>query len=123
MILTADYHTHTTYSHGKGSVLDNALVAKEKGLKQVGITDHGFAHPAFGLTKRKISSLVKDCREATEKTGVEVLVGIESNIIGVDGTVDLKSKMYDDFDIFLAGFHKFVLYKPDKDNPKIQLPK
>lgn len=112
MILTADYHTHTTYSHGKGSVLDNALVAKEKGLKQVGITDHGFAHPAFGLTKRKISSLVKDCREATEKTGVEVLVGIESNIIGVDGTVDLKSKIYDDFDIFLAGFHKFVLYKP-----------
>ena len=54
MILTADYHTHTVYSHGKGKIIENALVAKEKGLKQIGISDHGFAHPAFGLTKRKI---------------------------------------------------------------------
>ena len=28
-----DHHTHTTYSHGKGSILDNARVAHEKGLK------------------------------------------------------------------------------------------
>ena len=111
MILTADYHTHTVYSHGKGKIIENALVAKEKGLKQIGISDHGFAHPAFGLTKRKIPNMRIECDDATEKTGVKVLLGIESNIIGTDGKVDLKSKMYDDFDIFLAGIHKFVLYK------------
>ena len=33
MILTSDYHTHTVFSHGKGNIIDNALVAKEKGLK------------------------------------------------------------------------------------------
>ena len=27
-----DYHTHTVYSHGKGSVFDNARRAKEIGL-------------------------------------------------------------------------------------------
>ena len=112
MKLFADYHTHTTYSHGKGTVLENAEVAKTLGLKEIGISDHGFAHPAFGLTKRKVPSLVKDCKDATEKTGVKVLVGVESNIIGTDGTVDLKPNMYDHFDVFLAGFHKFVLYKP-----------
>ena len=112
MKLTADYHTHTKYSHGKGTVLENAMVAKEMGLKEIGITDHGFAHPAFGLNKGKVPHLKADCVDATLKTGVKVLVGVESNIIGVDGTVDLKSKMYDDFDIFLAGFHKFVMYKP-----------
>ena len=112
MKLTADYHTHTIYSHGKGTVLENALSAKEQGLKEIGITDHGFSHPAFGLTKRKVPSLVLDCKTATEQTGVKVLVGVESNIIGTDGTVDLKPKSYDDFDLFLAGFHKFVLYKP-----------
>ncbi len=111
MILTADYHTHTTFSHGKGKVLDNALVAKEKGLKEVGISDHGFAHPAFGLRNYKIPKLAEDCKRATKETGVSVLVGIESNIIGTDGTVDLKPKRYDDFDIFLAGIHKLVMFK------------
>ena len=33
MILTADYHTHTVFSHGKGKIIDNAIIAKEKGLE------------------------------------------------------------------------------------------
>lgn len=111
MILTSDYHTHTTFSHGKGRVIDNAEAAKKIGLKEIGISDHGFAHPAFGLRKRKLFSLNSECREATEKTGVKVLVGIESNITGRDGSVDLKPKYYDNFDIFLAGLHKFVKFK------------
>lgn len=111
MILTADYHTHTVFSHGKGNILDNANVAKNKGLIQVGISDHGFSHPAFGLSTRKLPKMRKLCDEASSLTKVEVLLGIESNIIGVDGTTDLNPKNYDYFDIFLAGIHKFVLYK------------
>lgn len=110
MILTADYHTHTVFSHGKGTILENALSAKEKGLKEIGISDHGFAHPVFGLSKRKIKQMRSLCDEATLKTGVNVLLGIESNITGIDGKVDLKPKYYDYFDIFLAGLHKFVLF-------------
>ena len=111
MFLSADYHTHTVFSHGKGTVIENAEVAKRLGLKEIGITDHGFSHPAFGLRKWKMPSFISQCDEATKKTGVKVLVGIESNIIGTDGTVDLKEKNYDKFDLFLAGIHKFVLYK------------
>ncbi len=111
MILTSDYHTHTVYSHGKGTVIENAIRAKEIGLKEIAISDHGFSHPAFGLTKRKVPKLIKDCKNATKETGVNVLLGIESNIIGTDGTVDLKSKMYDNFDVFLGGIHKLVLFK------------
>ena len=111
MFLTSDYHTHTVYSHGKGQIIDNAIMAKQKGLVEIGISDHGFSHPAFGLTKRKIPKMQLECKKATEQTGVKILLGIESNIIGADGTVDLKPNRYDDFDIFLAGIHKFVLYK------------
>ena len=111
MILTSDYHTHTVYSHGKGQIIDNATVAKQKGLLEIGISDHGFSHPAFGLTGRKIPKMKAECQKATEQTGVKILLGIESNIIGTDGAVDLKPNRYDDFDIFLAGIHKFVLYK------------
>ena len=111
MQLTADYHTHTTYSHGKGSVLDNAIKAKELGLKEIAISDHGFGHPAFGLTRRKLPKIYNDCKYATEKTGINVLLGIESNILSIDGKVDLTEKDYQYFDSFSAGLHKFVKYK------------
>ena len=111
MNLNADYHTHTVFSHGKGDVIDNARAAAEKGLKELGIADHGFAHPAFGLRKTKLPELKKRIANAKKETGVNVLLGIESNIIGTDGTTDLKPELYDDFDIFLAGVHKFVKYK------------
>ncbi len=111
MILTGDYHTHTVYSHGKGTIEQSATVAKERGLKEICISDHGFSHPIFGLTKRKLPKMRQDIKEATEKTGVKILLGIESNFIGTDGTVDLKAKDYDKFDTFLAGMHKLVLFK------------
>lgn len=111
MVLSSDYHTHTVYSHGKGQIIDNAIAAKERGLKELGISDHGFSHPAFGLTKRKVPKMKAEILAAKEKTGVNVLLGVESNIIGTDGKVDLPVSLYDDFDIFLAGIHKFVLYR------------
>ena len=57
MLLTGDYHTHTVYSHGKGTVLENALRAKEIGLQEIAITDHGFEQLAFGLRHRRYRSL------------------------------------------------------------------
>ncbi len=111
MKITADYHTHTVFSHGKGQILDNAIIAKKMGLKHVAISDHGFSHPAFGLTKRKIPKMLQLIKDAKEQTGIDVLLGIESNICGSDGSVDLKENMYEHFDVFLAGIHKFVYYK------------
>ncbi|MCQ2399292.1 MAG: PHP domain-containing protein [Clostridia bacterium] len=110
MKLTADYHTHTTFSHGKGSVLANAEVARDIGLKELGISDHGFSHPAFGLRRRKLTDYSCDCKRAEESTGVKVLRGIESNIISSDGKCDLTEKFYDNFDLFMAGMHQFVTY-------------
>ena len=41
MKIIADYHTHTVYSHGKGSIEDNVKVAIEKNIEKIGISDHG----------------------------------------------------------------------------------
>ncbi len=112
MKLTGDYHTHTIFSHGKGTIEENALAAKATGLSEIGISDHGFAHPVFGITKGCLKDMKRLCKEATEKTGVKTLLGIESNFIGTEGETDLKEKLYDYFDIYLAGVHKFVAYKP-----------
>ncbi len=115
MKLTADYHTHTPYSHGKNTVLENATRAAELGLKQIAITDHGFSHTYLGLKRKEVPSLVRECREASKETGVDVLVGIESNIRGISGLCDLEKADYENFDVYLAGIHIVVHYEHFSD--------
>ncbi len=115
MILTADYHTHTPYSHGKNTVAENAAKAKELGLKAIGISDHGFSHVTFGLSKKKVGEYRKECEAAAKEYGLDVLVGMESNIRGVGGKTDLTEKDYENFDIFLCGNHIVIWYDKFSD--------
>lgn len=121
MILTGDYHTHTPYSHGENTVLENAVAAQKCGLCQVAITDHGFNHLLFGLRRRKLTSLRQEVTDAEQRTGVKVLMGMESNIISVDGRTDMKESDLDKFDIYLAGIHSIVKYPSLGDMYKIML--
>ncbi len=115
MILTADYHTHTPYSHGKNTVLDNAQAAKTAGLKQVAITDHGFNHLLFGLKRKKLVALRDEINQAEHLTGVKVLMGMESNVISVDGETDMRFDDLQFFDIYLCGIHEVLKYKSFSD--------
>lgn len=115
MILTADYHTHTPYSHGKNTVEENARRAKEIGLQELGIADHGFGHITYGISRKAIEDYKRDCAQASEKYGVKVLVGIEANILGVSGKTDLEERDYEHFDLYLCGKHVFVAYEGGKN--------
>ncbi len=110
-----DYHTHTTYSHGSGSVMDNAKAAVQKGLKGIAITDHGFNHPAFGMRRRRLPDMKRDCIAASEECKIPVLLGVEANITGTDGKTDVKTSDYEWLDVFLAGVHRFVILDSFKD--------
>ncbi len=111
MILTGDYHTHTPYSHGKNTVEENAVAAKKLGLKEVGITDHGFNHILFGLRRRKLSALRAECDAAEKATGVKVLMGMESNITSARGDTDMRREDLQYFDLYLCGLHELLWYK------------
>lgn len=115
MKLTADYHTHTPYSHGKNTVLENAVAAKKLGLEQIGITDHGFNHLLFGIKRKKLTDLRAEVEEAERLTGVKVLMGVESNLISVDGETDMKEQDLVNFDLYLAGIHEVLRYKRFSD--------
>ena len=119
MKLTADYHTHTPYSHGKNTVEENALAAKRVGLKELGITDHGFAHTAYGMRRKDIGRLREEVTAAQEKTGVKILLGMEANLLGVSGKTDFKESDYENFDLFLCGYH--LLAAPDKPSDLCQM--
>ena len=111
MLLTGDYHTHTPYSHGKHTVAENVSRAKELGIKEIAITDHGFSHVVYGLRRREVADYRAECRAAEEEYGVKVLVGMESNIQGGSGKVDMREKDYEHFDIFLCGYHIAIYYE------------
>ncbi len=118
MILFGDYHTHTKYSrrnHGKGTVLENASVAQDKGLKQIAITDHGFNHFAYGVRRRDIPAVKEDILNAREVTGVDILLGVEANLISDAGDVDVEEQDFEFLDILLMGYHKLVKFNHKRD--------
>lgn len=115
MILTGDYHIHTPYSHGKNSVLENALRAKELGLKEIAITDHGFSHILFGLKRKKLGDLRIEIEEAKQATGINVLMGIESNVTSNAGTTDMQVSDMRFFDIYLCGMHEVLWFNTWSD--------
>ncbi len=111
MALLADYHTHTKYSrngHGKGTVEENVRVAYEKGLRQIAITDHGFNQKMYGIRRIDVPNLRKDIEDAKERYPIDVLLGVEANIISSQGDIDIVEDDYKNLDIILCGFHRFV---------------
>ena len=115
MNVTADYHSHTTYSHGTGSIADNARVASEKGFDYLAITDHG-ARQSFVGVKRKIFDKIRADMNNLQKDyhDLKLLFGVEANILGESGDIDVTPEDVDRLDILIAGYHFMAFpYKPN----------
>lgn len=108
MILKGDYHTHTIFSHGTGTIEDNVKVAVKKGLKQIAITDHGFNHKLYGVRRIDIPLMRKQIEQLKKDYPIEILLGIESNLIGENGTIDILKEEEKLFDLIIMGYHKIV---------------
>ncbi len=115
MKLVADYHTHTIYSrghlpfstrHAKGTIEENVLAAIEKGLKTIGISDHGYKHFLFGMRKSDIRKIRREIDAMNKKyPEIEVLMGIECNVLDEYGTIDMNEELRPMFDYVNAGYH------------------
>ena len=56
MSFWGDYHTHTIYSHGKGTIEENVVRALKSGLKEIAITDHGFRHMTYNVRRMVVKA-------------------------------------------------------------------
>ena len=111
MALLADYHTHTKFSrnnHGKGTIEDNVRAAYEKGLSQIAITDHGFNQKSFGVRRKDIPLVKEKIEDAKEMYPIDVLLGVEANLISSNGDIDIIDEDMENLDILLCGFHRLV---------------
>ena len=110
--ITFDLHTHTTYSHGKGSIADNAAMAAGLGLKRLGISDHGPGSITYGIKMDRIPDMRRDIEEASKLfPGLEISLGVEANTANADGSLDISKEDQQLFDYIIAGYHYSYLGK------------
>lgn len=118
MIITADYHTHTNYSHGKGTPEENVLAAIEKGLRRIAISEHAGAHLFYGVRGNRLARLRREVDALARRYAneIEVLMGLECNLMAagkcdapLPGCADIPCGAdLAPFDVLLLGYHKGV---------------
>lgn len=104
--LKYDWHTHTVYSHGKGTIEENVLEARRKGLKSIAITDHGPGHFGYGFKRSDVSKMRAEINALNEKyDDIKIYMSVEANIINKSGNLDVKPDEFELYDFVIAGYH------------------
>ena len=113
MKLVGDYHTHTIYSHGKGTIEENVLAGIDAGLKEIGISDHGSGHVFFGIKRDKLPIMRAEIDEMNDKYGdkIKVLMGVEANFLDFNGNLDVLDSELKYFDYIACGYHYGIIPK------------
>lgn len=97
-----DLHTHTVASgHAYSSLLENIRAAKAKGMKIIGVSDHGpmmpdGAHQFYFHNLKILPEIIE---------GIRVLKGAEVNILDESGEIDIKGKAHTILDYAIASQH------------------
>lgn len=107
-LIFEDLHTHTYYSHGKGSPRENVLAALDKGLERICVSEHGPGHFSFGVRGKKLDKLNNELLDLRREFAgkIEVLRGLELNVMNC-GVSDCPENR-DDYDVIIIGYHKSV---------------
>ena len=104
--LVYDLHTHTTYSHGKGSVEDNVREAFNRKLEFIAISDHGPGHLFYGINRNEIVNMRNDIERMNVKyPKLNVKMSVEANIVEGGNGLDITPEEFEEFDFVIAGYH------------------
>lgn len=104
-----DVHTHTLASgHAYSTIAEMAQAAAGLGLEALGITEHGPTIPGSCAPLYFSNFKVID----RHNFGVELLMGVELNIVSYDGAVDLEPNFLRWIDVGIAGIHPGIGYTP-----------
>lgn len=97
-----DTHVHTIASgHAYGTIMEMSRAAQAKGLELIVMTDHGPSMPG-GPHRFHFSNLIV---LPPYIEGVEVLRGIEANVVSEDGDLDLAARYLERLDWVAVGLH------------------
>lgn len=106
----ADWHTHSRYSDGRGTIEQNVAAAVDMELDEIAITDHGPANIYAGVQGMHSYNLVREeIKEINARyPQIRIRTGAEADITKADGTIDLPVQCADSLDILIVGLHPYV---------------
>ncbi|ANF21913.1 PHP domain-containing protein [Thermococcus piezophilus] len=96
-----DMHTHTSYSDGVGTILENLAEAERKGLRLLGISDH-----IHYFTPKSFNAYLRDINTAGKDSEIVLLSGIEANI--EPNGQDIVEYFAERLDYIIASVHRWV---------------
>ncbi|MGN0299531.1 MAG: phosphatase [Lachnospiraceae bacterium] len=106
MKLVVDSHTHSLASgHAYNSQKEMIRMAKEKGLEAIAITEHAPAMPGSCHIYYFNNYRALNREEMKERFGIEVLLGVELNILDEEGNLDLPEETIAEMDVVIASIH------------------
>ena len=114
--IKVDLHTHSISSghHTQDTITDLARAGADRGLTLLGISDHG---PA--MTNAPAITYFRSLAKAPRtRFGIQLLYGVELNILDEKGTLDLPTNILADLDYASAGMHA-PLYKGAKTTTSV----
>lgn len=101
-----DTHTHTIASgHAYNTLNEMMAAASQKGLSLLGVTDHGNGMKGTTPLYYFENSPVIDRSQLRQRFGVELLFGVELNIMDFDGSVDMQPSLLEKMDVTIASMH------------------
>ena len=104
--MTFDYHTHTTFSHGKGSIEDNVKAAAAQGLKAIAISDHGPGHLTYGVKRKDFTVMRQEIEQLKPLyPDIEIYLSVEANIVSKGNCLDVTEEEKSWFDFLIGGYH------------------
>lgn len=101
-----DYHTHTVFSHGKGSIEDNVLSARKLGLEALAISDHSVGHRAHGVKRSSLKKMRAEIDRLSQKyEDICLYLSMEANFTKNGSKVDITEEELEVIDFLIVGFH------------------
>ena len=104
MRFVLDTHTHSLFcGHAYSTVTENARQAAAIGLSLIALTEHAPAAMPYAC-----GDSFYDCQPyllPRQLEGIEVLTGVELNILDQHGTVDLPQGMIERLEVVIASLH------------------
>ena len=109
--IKGDLHVHSTFSDGTDTVETMARKAKEMGYEWLVISDHATGLGVVGgLKPEDLPDYIAAIKEAEEKVGIRIFVGLEGNI-KADGTFLFTD---DRVEVLIAAIHTALNQEKEK---------
>ena len=89
-----DYHVHSTYSDGRGTVAEMVEAGQKAGLEEIGFAEHGPRNIGCGIKSENMLLLLKEeiARVQRIYPAVKLYTAVEANVISLEGELDVSGR-------------------------------